>query len=158
LSGEGQYLAPNLISSTDPNVTFLNYNSRVTFLFPSKPFNIEVAAEYFSDSATPSASTFGYEDLSGLRYVAIVNIFVPKWAFNINLYYPFTVPTDSAQEYKFTFEYFFGLDGKAADNVLLSSGTIFEFRYVYKKIHNSQVTDPIDIRVRTMTASFGIKF
>lgn len=157
LSADVQVLNPTL-STASQSVTFLNYNARAIFKIPSQPFNVDLIAEYFSDSITPSASTFGYDNMSGIRYLAALSAFVPRYRFAIELYYPLTHPVPNVNVYDAKLIYFFEIkDGKAKE--VVKEGSFFKIGYQYKRISDtSDASDTVVTRVRSYIASFGVYF
>ena len=158
ISADFQYLGPNLSSSATQKVTYMSYNAKFIFKIPSEPFNIDVSAEYFSDTCTPSATTFGYDDTTGIKYNVNLNMFVPKFNFRFDVDYPITYPVEGLTHYKAAFKYFFELGEAAKGKDVQERGSFLKLTYEYKKIHDSTAADPIDIRVRTMGAMFGVHF
>ncbi|OIQ16192.1 MAG: hypothetical protein BM556_16160 [Bacteriovorax sp. MedPE-SWde] len=102
-----QYVGPVLSSSTTDEASFLRYSAFSGITIPARPFNLNIESEYYSDTISPNASTFGYEDMSGTRFSAIGDWLSKSGLTQITVKLPFFNTVEGRSDYMATLKFHF---------------------------------------------------
>lgn len=158
LSAGFQYQAPTLFTTSTQELEFWSYNTRLIFKLPSKPFNVDLIAEYGQETPQPSDTSFAYSALSGVRYLVSLSAFIPSYKFMIDLTYPVQNFSTSITHYQANIKYFFTMkQGDGGDDI--DSGTFVKIGYDYREyIDTTSESYRIIQLLRTMTLNFGAYF
>lgn len=153
-NSEFSALAPAFGTSlTDHDAMVFDLNNIVYFNLPARPFNLVVSMEYFYHKLKSSLPTFGYKDMLGQRFCAILNLKTPSKRLQLEVRYPFY--NSIAGRSELFAEVYFNLTPLSSGDGLLQ----FSTRQYIKLGYASSTTEfegalPITISVKSFTLSW----
>jgi hypothetical protein len=157
-----EYIGPALSANTDDTASFLSYEGRLLLNIKANPFKITLSSEYFSDSMTPSDSSFGYKTMSGTRFAVTFKSQMPIFGFDFAFYYPFWSQIAGRTEYGGTLTWRSGRggdeEGAPSPGAMRKKGFFIEFGYYQKVIEFEELSLPLKIRTITHSARLGLTF
>ena len=150
------YKGPVINSSTTDKVSYLNYRGIGGMTIWSKPVNIILEGEYYFDTMTPNSSTFGYEDISGLKFTGTIFHTTRDGRFHFEAKYPFWLPITGLTEYSGSMSVNFG-QTESKETAQLIKGWILKLDYKYFNLEQTGLSN-LSISSHTFGLSLGFNW
>jgi hypothetical protein len=124
------YTDLHISKSSTKSAKFLDYSGYAGIEIPAEPVNIRIHSEYYSDSMTPSANTFGYKKMDGTRFSAIFEALSKSGGIQFLIKYPFWNSVKNRSDFMTDLIFHYGELGESGVANLID-GFFVKFSYKY---------------------------